>query len=194
MYIIGLNGMMGSGKSTAAEMIQSLSDRPTVLVKFAQPLYDMQELIYDRIKEAYVRPPSFVKDRKLLQWLGTEWGRETISFSIWLDLWRAKVLQAVEAGNNVICDDVRFNNEAAILKSMGGHLLQIKSKAAVDRMRVLRLQGLTGHASETGIHDKYVDRVINNDYTLDELRADVAGSLKHFGIISSTQENEKEVL
>lgn len=51
--IIGLNGTMGVGKSTAAALIDKVSINPVKLVKFAGPLYDMQEYIYRRISKAH---------------------------------------------------------------------------------------------------------------------------------------------
>ncbi len=180
MRIIGLNGGMGVGKSTAAGIITQLSDRPVHLVKFAQPLYDMQEYIYSRIKSVHTRPSTFIKDRKLLQWLGTEWGRGTISESLWIDLWRAEVEQALSTGCNVICDDVRFDNEGEIIRKLGGTVINIQSIHAENRMSNLR--GITAHASEAGVNSNLISRYVRNDGTPEEFKVKLASILIEEGL------------
>lgn len=163
--IIGFTGKMGVGKSTAIEVLRSLSPG-TRLCKFAQPLYDMQELIYNRISSVHTRPSTFVKDRKLLQWLGTEWGRGTISESIWIDLWTDTALKAgaLRADKLVVCDDVRFNNEAEALKALGGTVVQLLGPSRdVDA-------GIAGHASESGILPTLVTHQVHNDGTQAEFQ------------------------
>jgi dephospho-CoA kinase len=85
MKLIAFTGQMGSGKSTAVSTLREFADNPVHNIKFAQTLYDIQNYIYERIESVYKRPEDFIKDRKLLQWIGTEWGRGTISESLWVD-------------------------------------------------------------------------------------------------------------
>ncbi len=172
MKILGLNGSMGSGKSTSFNIIKDLFPGSVGLVKFAQPLYDMQESIYDRIKSVHARPADFIKDRKLLQWLGTDWGRQTIRDTLWIDLWKAKVAQHAEEGTGlVVVDDVRFDNEAQAIRDLGGMTINIQSDAALARMAKANLMGIQSHASEKGLPTRLVDRTVYNNYTMDELRA-----------------------
>ena len=159
--IIGFTGKMGVGKSTAINILGEFSEleKYPYLIKFADPLYDIQEMIYDRISDAYTRPKDFVKDRKLLQWIGTEWGRETIKNSLWVDLWKAAAIQAQERGENlIVCDDVRFNNEAEAIKSLGGTIIKI---VANTQYRAVT-SGIAGHKSEIDINADYVDYLIEN--------------------------------
>jgi dephospho-CoA kinase len=179
--LIALTGRMGSGKSTVCQIINKAYR--TELVKFAQPLYDMQEYIYDRVTSVYTRPKDFVKDRKLLQWLGTEWGRETISQSVWVDIFSARVreIRDEEAalGNEVfpgtpdfiLNDDTRFDNEAEAVRALGGKIIRIVADQQVRAGRMELKE--TGHASENGIADKYVDYVITNNGSRAELEAQV---------------------
>lgn len=166
--LIGFNGGMGVGKSTA---IQALKDfvfpREVHLVKFAQPLYDMQEFIYRRISSVVTRPDDFTKDRKLLQWLGTDWGRDTISQDLWVSIWKAEVqqLRTWHKDPIIVCDDVRFDNEGEVLKSIGGCVIKIvrPDNAAHAHGGV----GIVGHKSESGIDSKFIDfTVINNSTVL----------------------------
>lgn len=166
MRIIGFTGGMGVGKSTAIEALRETYAGPVKLIKFAGPLYDMQEFIYGRIASVHKRPDNFIKDRKLLQWLGTDWGRSTISENIWADIWRAEVAEALNNPETiVVCDDVRFDNEAELVKSLGGIVVKITSDAASNRMVQSGLTGISNHASEAGVSHKFLDFVLENNST-----------------------------
>ncbi len=156
--IIGFSGSMGVGKSTAIEVIREAAGRDKVaLSKFAQPIYNIQEAIYKEISPVYQRPVSFVKDRKLLQWIGTDWARETISPTVWVDLWKANVQDLIKTHPYIVCDDVRFDNEAELVRSMGGIVIQIQgpTRGAVP--------GLNFHSSERGVNKDLVDYVLVNE-------------------------------
>ena len=176
MKIIGFHGQMGVGKSEAINQLKSLILSPLALVKFAQPLYDIQEYIYTRICGVHTRPADFKKDRKLLQWIGTEWGRGSISKTLWIDLWRAEVERATAAGRLVVCDDVRFDNEAEVIKRMGGIVVEIQSDRASERINTAA--GIAGHASEAGIRRELVTAIIENNGTLEDLKDSVSSLLK----------------
>jgi hypothetical protein len=160
--LIGLTGSMGSGKSTVAALINGKANRVVHTFKFAQALYDMQEFIYRR---AGMTP---VKDRKLLQWLGTDWGR-SIDPSIWINIWKKDVTKALEDSPTslVVCDDVRFDNEAEAVLALGGMVVKIEATPEVRGHRIALVN--TGHASENGINDKYVTKVISNNGSLYDL-------------------------
>jgi hypothetical protein len=155
--IIAFTGGYGVGKSTAISITRTLLG-DLRLVKFAQPLYDMQEYAYKRISSVYKRPKEFVKDRTLLQWLGTNWGREVVGKNVWVDIWKAEASVNLAVGNIVVCDDCRFDNEAETIKSMGGIIIKL---VRPDNAK---------HASEAGIDQKYIDFVVENDNTVEALR------------------------
>ena len=159
--IIGLTGNMGSGKSTTATILKKLAG-PAHIIKFAQPLYDMQEFIYAR---AGLEP---VKDRRLLQWLGTEWGR-SIKRDLWVDIWKEDVAECLERNKDaiVICDDVRFDEEAQVIKDMGGKVVRLVS----DVTRIDKVN--TGHDSEKGVLNSLVDATIYNNGSLEDLELNV---------------------
>lgn len=182
---------MGVGKSTAIELMRELiNDRDTVvLVKFAQPLYDIQEEIYHRIQPVYTRPESFIKDRTLLQWLGTDWGRKHISETLWVDLWLAKVNQHERVYNDlngkdtlvIVCDDVRFDNEAETLRGRGGHVVKIVSNQNANRIQLINAT----HASEAGLAANLVDHTIVNDGTLEQYKDQLRQMLIATGVIEN---------
>ncbi len=72
-----------------------------------------------------------------MQTLGTEWGR-ALSPTLWVNVW-ARSLDGLE---RVVADDVRFDNEVAAVRELGGTVIE------VQRPGLARLAG--GHASETG--------------------------------------------
>jgi len=183
MKIIGFSGGMGVGKSTAIRALQDKVDSVIYNVKFAQPLYDMQEFIYNRIESVHQRHESFTKDRKLLQWLGTDWGRDTISKTLWVDIWKAEVASIVERFPEaiIVCDDVRFDNEAEMLKSMGGVVIKITS--AHSQNRIDTTSGIKHHSSENGISASFVDCEIENNDTKYQFENKITEVYKEFGII-----------
>lgn len=172
--LIGFNGGMGSGKSTAIKVLADHTDIPVTNVKFAAPLYEMQEMIYDRVKSVYQRPADFIKDRKLLQWLGTDWGRGTLGESIWTNLWRAEAERLTEISKFsepliIVCDDVRFDNEAEVVRALGGIIIKIEAERASSRT----VSGIANHASEAGIKPELVDIVLQNNGTLEEFKSKI---------------------
>lgn len=170
MKLIAFTGKMGSGKSTAIQIFKDLYlEKKVIEHKFAQPLYDMQEYIYRRLEPAYVRPDNFVKDRKLLQWLGTEFGRN-LKESLWVDLWKEKVAKSTNV-DAVLCDDCRFDNEAKTVKEMGGKIIMLIS--AETNNRIDTKDGIPNHKSEQGVDQKYVDFVVDNRYSLTMFKANL---------------------
>lgn len=166
--IIGFSGSMGSGKTTAIEALKFLTQdtkHKIHLVKFAQPLYDMQEYIYRRIDSVYTRQPDFEKDRKLLQWLGTDWGRG-MREDLWVAIWKAEVKAKLAQGYLVVCDDVRFDNEAMAIILMDGVVVKINADNITDR--AVATNGIAAHSSEMGIDPNLVTYSINNNRTKSE--------------------------
>lgn len=191
--LIGFHGSMGCGKSTAIKMLeQALLERgdntKVTLVKFAGPLYEIQEFIYNRIAKVHTRPSTFIKDRKLLQWIGTDWGRNTISENVWVELWKADVNEALARGELVVCDDVRFDNEAEIFKQMGGVLIKISRDNAKSHAE--GGVGIVNHASEAGIAPKFLDFVVENNADLESYK----GSLARMYQMMSLTKDDREYL
>lgn len=165
--IIAFTGGYGSGKSTAIEILRKHIDADIRLVKFAAPLYDMQEYVYGRIESVYRRPKDFVKDRKLLQWLGTEFGR-SIDPGLWVNIWKAQAQVNLAVGNMVVCDDCRFDNEAEAVKALGGVIIQLRRKN--NSAHAEGGTGIQNHASEAGVSEKYIDFVVENNDNLEAFR------------------------
>lgn len=169
LMLIGLTGSMGVGKSTALELIkEAFPNEDIKLIKFAETLYQIQEDIYGRISSVYKRPDNFVKDRKLLQWIGSDWARNTIRDTIWVDIWKSKTFDALSKKSIVVVDDCRFDNEAQAIKDMGGVIIKIIADNSISRIPTA--QGIPGHESELGVDKKFIDYVIENNDTLESYK------------------------
>lgn len=158
--LLGITGKAGSGKSTAAQV---LLDAGWTRIKFADPLKDMLRAIGldDRHIEGHLKevPCDLLRGktpRWAMQTLGTEWGRECIAQDLWIALARRRIALAMAAGLSVVVDDVRFENEAEVIRELGGMVLGLD-----------RGDGAGGHVSESGVLS---DMEYPNAGTLSELR------------------------
>jgi len=113
---IGLSGPARCGKDYAAQHLIELYGGE--ILRFSDPLYElmylMQEFVgFDRIK-----------DRRLLQWVGTDWARARDK-QVWLRLFQQR-LDKMGEDTNVFVTDLRFPGEADLLKSQGFTLIRIE--------------------------------------------------------------------
>ncbi len=83
-------------------------------ISFAEPLY---ELLY-HCQDFLGFPKQ--KDRKFLQWVGTEWGRAQDN-----DIWVKKALEKLDNHQNFFVSDLRFPNEVKALRKQGFVLVQL---------------------------------------------------------------------
>lgn len=162
--LIAFTGPAGCGKSTAAQVLMG---KGWQRVKFASILKDMcramgmtEEMIegYDKEKPQAVfggQTPRFI-----MQTLGTEWGRKTISPDLWVSITKAEIQRQLDVGHNVVVDDCRFDNEADCIRFLGGVVVSIDGRG-----------GISGaHESESGVTSDYV---IDNNGTLEDLEDEV---------------------
>lgn len=160
---IGFIGKMRSGKDEAATYLQTKYGGQ--ILKFADPLYEMETAIF-RIAGIPV-PDDKTKRRRLLQFLGTEWGRETIDSDLWIKLMDNKIMaNRLLSGNFIMVTDVRFPNEVEILRQ---HNFAIISITRPDEFRIAAGATLGNHPSEIAL-DAYSDfdiKIMNNVNDLD---------------------------
>jgi len=103
---IGISGKMGTGKSTLVKGIRDiLTSFKIERISLAEPVKEMQ----DRVYEMMGLNRSTEKNRSLLIALGMM-GREEGHKDFWLDKAVKKFKRS--KADIVICDDVRFENEA----------------------------------------------------------------------------------
>lgn len=180
MMLIGLAGVARSGKDTAAAILER--DLGVYRYAFADPIKRMLEPVFgdnfvtgDRER---IDPISGVSYRRLMQTLGTEWGRN-VQADLWTRVAKAKwewvkdgcpvdykqgivenvMLGAFSEFKGMVISDVRFDNEAEWIRREGGIIVHIERP---DTEQV----GITGHASEAGLTKLPYDLVVRNDDTL----------------------------
>lgn len=147
---LGVSGKMGSGKTTLTDgIISALRNLKVVRVSLAKPIKDLQDIIYDYLDMEL----EGEKDRDLLIALGM-WGRGK-SPDFWLDA-HIKKMEEIDA-DIIICDDVRFLNEAEWFKK-NGLLMRVEGFQRGPNVDVSRATD----ATETTLDDFDFEYYISN--------------------------------
>lgn len=176
--LVAFAGRKGSGKSTASAFLRPLHRR----IDLADPLKAMlrevgltEEQLNGREKEAPIGWLDGITPRRMMQALGTEYGRDLIHPELWVRIWSRRVLTVVAAGGHVATSDVRFPNEAEAVDALGGRVLWIERPG---------LEADAAHPSERSIGPEDCAAVVINDGTLADfvgrVRAAVEGAPHEF--------------
>jgi len=155
--VLLISGKQGSGKTTLAKGLVSRfeNERKTFHLKFADILYEMHDEVC-RVAYKYGIPTS-KKESRLLQLLGTEWGRETKGQDVWVNALANKIANihgTIARDDLVVVDDCRFPNELAMRVS-GWMVLSCRLEATKEA-RKSRAEGwrdTDDHPSETALDD-----------------------------------------
>lgn len=104
--------------------------------------------------------------RRLLQTYGTEGGREVHGDDCWISVVKRKILDAgmPEADRKFVITDVRFPNEAELVRSLGGYLVRVTRPGT---------EPAGEHVSERALDRYPFDFHVFNDSTLAELQTTV---------------------
>jgi hypothetical protein len=164
--LIGITGKAGSGKDTIGEYLDEMYCYRRI--SFAQPIRNGVSAMLELSSECFQHPlkeqvlANIGKSpRQLLQTLGTEWGRNLVHPDLWLILAKESIERAWADGFGVAITDVRFENEAAMVRDLGGTVWHVFRSSAGTPHR---------HTSEVGVdHDPLTDRTIDNNGSLDDL-------------------------
>ena len=169
--LIGVAGRARSGKDTVANFIVAAiggyrySFGDPIRAMLAPLGVDMSDPYWQARKEESI-PALGVSPRRMMQTLGTEWGRQLINPDLWLIMAHQRLLQN---GPGMVVSDVRFDNEAAWIRKHGGriiHVIRPDTKA------------VEAHASEDGIEMQDTDARLFNSGTLEELQLSVRELLR----------------
>lgn len=156
--LVGFTGPAGSGKTTAAAIVcERLKFKP---LSFAEPIRDMLKglgLNQRQLTEEKNTPLHWLggkTPRQLMQTLGTEWGRTLVDPEIWTLRVRCMIESRRLVGSyyGTVIDDVRFDDEAKLIRAMGGVVI------AIDRGGLPKMT----HASEAGVSPDLIDLRITN--------------------------------
>ena len=146
---------MRSGKDTSVKYLMD---------KYGGEKISFSKFVYDIMYYAQsVCGLKTEKDRKFLQWIGTEWGRQQNS-DLWINLTMKDIVDTYKNENtNLYCADVRFINEFQRLKEDGWIMIKINRKMVET----------SSHISECeldALKDIEWNFVIENDGSLKKLR------------------------
>ncbi|MGT2507886.1 deoxynucleotide monophosphate kinase family protein [Cupriavidus basilensis] len=146
--LIGITGRAGTGKDTAAAHLRA--KHAFRQIAFADPLRDMlvagfglEPADFQPGRKEEVHAHVGKSPRQLLQSLGTEWGRTLVAPDIWVRLAEARIrAQLVDGGRGVVVSDVRMENEADMIRKLGGTVIHLHRAGA---------RRVAEHTSEHGI-------------------------------------------
>lgn len=189
--IIGICGLIGSGKGTVADILEEhhCFDK----VSFADTLKNAAATIFrwdramlegdtkdSREKREQVDEwwadrlgiPDF-SPRYLLQYMGTEVMRNNLHPDIWVLSLERKIIEC--GPGDYVVPDVRFPNEIRMIKRNGGKVWHVQRGELPDWFG----QNPSHiHASETSWNNEIFDATIYNNGTIDDLKLTVDNLLK----------------
>ena len=164
---ISFCGKAGSGKDISVKYL--IDKYGGEKIYFSKPIYDI--LYYAQNVCGF----KLEKDRKFLQWIGTEWGRN-INPNIWVEL----AIKDLPKEGNVYVSDVRFLNEFYTLKKKGFISIKIVRNNYNYNNRVGT--GDINHISENeldDLKDDEYDYIIYNDSELQMLFEKIDNIIKN---------------
>jgi hypothetical protein len=123
-----------------------------VRYKFAQTIYTMHDLVLDVLRQMGIDVPK--KDGRLLQLLGSDWGRTVYGPDIWVKCALAAydmTAKNYSATTVFLIDDCRFVNEAEAFRPLNGFLVRLDASQAVRKARCSAWRETEGHDSEISL-------------------------------------------
>lgn len=201
--IIGVCGLIGSGKGTVADML--VEDHGFKKISFADKLKDAVATMFDWDRDMLegdtdvsrkwreVEDEFWTKEtgrsitpRLVLQLFGTECMRNGFHKDIWVNIVKQQILKNPQI--NYVIPDTRFPNELKMVRDVGGEVWWVKRGNLPEWWSHAILDNTTGsnlmdqhniHPSEwswADTNDSY-DAIIYNDSTMQVLKDQVLDHL-----------------
>lgn len=160
MKLIGLSGKAGSGKDFIYDVLDALHGAERIAFADGVKL-DIEETLGLTPYETNLREKPYPPEvRQLLQWWGTDLRRAQDP-----EYWVKKGVEAIEEAATyaslIVVTDVRFANEAEVIRDLGGIVIEVYADEAVRKQRLGELP--PAHASE--VMDFRPDGAIINNRT-----------------------------
>jgi hypothetical protein len=194
--IIGICGLIGSGKGTVADIL--VSEYNFTKLSFADRLKDSVAVLFgwprnllegDTAEGRHWReqPDQFwsqetqrtITPRLVLQEFGTECMRNGFYDGIWVSLVKKTIQE--NPSTNFVLPDTRFPNEVETLQQIGGEVWWVHRGTTPDWFLNYRIHGIQPkgiHPSEWSWAGTKFDNVIDNNGSLDQLKSQALASLK----------------
>lgn len=180
LKLIGLTGQAGCGKDTVARIICDTQE--FIQISLAEPikrgLSEMLGLSIDTLTDRELKEKPLAQygnktPRQLMQTLGTEWGRNCVNQSIWLDVAQQQINYINRIANDgdayggqyiagIVISDIRFPGEAKWLRDQGGTIWHIRRPDNPFATKSV-------HESEIPLIPQDGDQFIINDGDIDAL-------------------------
>ncbi len=195
---IGLYGIPGAGKSTTSRIIENHcaeNKYSFARIKLADPLYEAQEAIY---AIAGRKLNNFCEqDGELLNFLG--YYLRKINQNILLDRFSTRIAHIIEEIDLsdapfgvIVCDDVR-RPDADFIRSNNFLLVRVVAHEELclhrRNERRDRSLGAVNHLTEQGLDEIISNYQIENNTTLQDLRAKVVRFIEEIGDDFNRQRN-----
>ncbi len=190
MKLIGICGLIGSGKGTVAEHL--MREHRYIGLSFAETLKDAAACIFgwDRemlegstvesraereLKDEWwtERLGYYASPRGILQYMGTEVMRNRLHPDIWALATEKRmldttnyILELTGQKPHFVISDVRFPNEFAMIRRHGGQIWHVQRGGLPEWFGK---DDLSIHESEKAWNNEQFDATIRNDGTIEEL-------------------------
>lgn len=186
--IIGICGLIGSGKGTVADILveshgfqklsfaDALKDGVAAMFNWPRPLLEgdtdesrtwreLEDPFWSKEMDKIVTP------RLVLQLIGTEAMRNGFFDGIWVSIVKQRLL--TESATNWVLPDTRFPNEIDMLQKIGGQVWRVKRGADPHWFGRYVRQGIKPrriHPSEWAWATSTFDHIIENNSDIETLR------------------------
>ena len=186
--IIGICGLIGSGKGTVADIL--VEQHNYEKLSFADKLKDGVSSVFgwdremlegdtDDSRKWREEEDKFwteetgetVTPRLILQLFGTDCMRNGFYDGIWVSLVKQELLKNKD--KNYVIPDVRFENEAKMIRSLGGRICQVRRGPDPLWFRLYKDLGQEPtdvHKSEWAWANVQMDYILANDGTPEDLK------------------------
>lgn len=182
--LVGLGGHLRAGKDAVADYLVDshgflklgMSDPLHEAMLVIDPIigetdlyidgYNMGQKYVPRYSDlighnGYVEAKKNPEVRRLLQQLGTEFGRKMIGENVWVDIAKRTILDHLAEGRSVAITGIRYPNELTMIRDLGGVTWWVDRPGGSAAVSV--------HASENSVAERDFDFTLNNTGTLDHL-------------------------
>ena len=176
-FVIGLYGIIGSGKTIASEFL--VNNMKFTKLAFADPIKEACKSIFnfskiqmsDRQEKEKIDPRYGVSPRQAFRLIGHDCLRSTVGPDIWVKNMEDRIYNInknISATKNIIVDDVRYQNEINFIEHyQNGFVIPIIRPNNPFEVHAV-------HASDTQqINIKKTDVIIYNDAGIAELKVKI---------------------